>query len=358
VFDAIRNAVVLGVLALCVSLTLGSKRRAIWAIALTILTLGAAMGLGVLGLSSFKLMTVPWSSIARLFAWSVLAALVFAVGGVRGLGSPVSGAFMGGLAFGGLASGLSLAHHHNEPNAKARIVLAASAAAVAGPLGTECALLFDTQMDFLSAVGLALLLAIIGAWPAGMTAKMERVGDPLALVLALAVFVAAWFFPDIALAVAAIGLLVIAAAKRALDERAAVKTTPPERAGRFTWWVCVVVVMLLLTPAGVLGFTLEGLPEMQRYVGRWSPELVGGVALLWGALGSALPLALFGEQLLQLDPTAFNDEVWRVVIAASAVGTGGIALILCGKETVRAGWRRWLLQILVLVAAVNRGWFA
>ena len=359
-FDAIRNAIVVGVLALCVTLTLGSKRRAIWAIGLLLLTLAVAFGLGVLDTSSFRLISssAPWSAIGRLFAWSVLAALVFAVGGVRGLGSPVSGAFMGGLAFGGLASGLSLAHRHTEPNAKARIVLAASAASLAGPLGTECALLFDAQMNFFGALGIALLLALIGAWPAGMTAKMERVGDPLALVLAFAVFIVAWFFPSVALGIAVGGLLIIAAVKRALDERAGVKATPPERDGRFTWWVCVVIVMLLLTPAGVLGFTLESLPEFQRLVGRWSPELVGATALLWSAFGSALPIALYGEQVLQLDPSAFSDEVWRTIIATSAIGTGGVALILCGKETLRAGWRRWLLQILVLATAVSRGWFA
>ncbi len=359
-FDAIRNAAVLGGLALCVTLVLGSKRRAVWALGITLVTFAASIALGVVEIGSATLLAsnVSWSAVSKLFAWSVLAALLFAVGGVRGIGSPISGAFIGGLAFGGLASGLALANQHDEANAKARIVLAASAASLAGPLGTECALLFDVHLQFGGAITLAIALAFIGAWPARMTAKMERVGDPLALVLAVVVFIVAWWFPTVGLGIAVASLLIVAAAKRALDERASVRLTPETRAGRFTWWACVVAVMLLMTPAGVIGFTLESLPEMQRFVGRWTPEMTGAITVIWTSLGSALPIALFGFQALELDPFVFNQETWRAILATAAIGTGGAGLILCGKDTFVAGWRRWALQIIVLFLAIQQGWFA
>jgi hypothetical protein len=357
--EAIRNAIVLGALALLTSGVLASKRRATWALGLALVSTLSAAVLGVLTLSGvdITLAAAPLDAVGRLFLWWVLAALLVAVGGVRGVGSPINGAFIGGMAFGGLGSGVALAIQHGEAKSKARIMLAACAGAIAGPLGTEASVLLGAQPVFWRSFSLALVLAIIGAWPAGMASKVERVGDPLLLVLSAPILAVAWFNPTAGLGLALVSLGVLAAVKRNFNERQRTTSARPERTGWYTWWLCTVLVLLLLTPAGVLGYAVESLPYLERTAGRFLPEIVGGASFLWSTFGGALPVALTAEQFTRLDPHGLDAETWRAVVAAAAVGSGGLGLRICGRQTLKAGWHRWVLQVAVVALAITTGWF-
>ncbi len=347
--DSIRNAVLFGGLALaCGGLGWWRPHGARLAAALALGGLLLAAGLGVLPLGGWRvwLAGLPGAPLALLAGWALLGLGLRRLGGLAGGRWDLLACFVGGAAYGAPPVALAAAGGI-EPRRAARLVLAAVAGGLCGPLGHEPLLLLGGARLLPSTLplGLGLGLLLLLPWPREPVAAGASAGGSRALTLGalpcwlLASFVHTWL--GLALA------LLLCWGAVALSRGAG---RPWPRPRRLVAVLAALVGVSLLLPAGVLDLLAWGLEDIRVLLGSLQAPAFGLGSVAGGALAGGAPLALAAALASASDPVAFAQPLLVAVVAGGAVGSSLLLLALAGPGVLRAGAARWSLSLALVLA--------
>ena len=346
--EAIRNAVVFGALALVAG---GCAWWPRWGWLASSVVAGAAVVcavvLGVFDPTAPAVWISAWPGepLLLLLGWGLLNLGIYRLGGPGVGGASVPSAFVGGAAWGALPLALAQARGQH-PRQAARLVLAAVAGGLCGPLGSAPLLLLGDRGVLALLWPLGLALAALAALPLrGVPQGSARGGFASWLLLGaslpvwlLAVLVA----PQVALLVGLVlvwGLVVW--------RRPAV-AWPAWRPG--VSLVAVLLCVLMLVPAGVLDFLAAGLDDARVMVGSLLDAGFGLAGLALGAALGGVPIGLAGALTACSDPVSLSPGLRAALIAGAAVGALIPVLSWVGSGALRAGWGRWAGAALLLMA--------
>ncbi len=276
-----------------------------------------------------------------LLLWGLFGALARSAGPLTLPGPPIVVAAGMGALLGEIPAAAILAVGARDKAAAARLALAAAGGGMVGRLGDPALLLMGGRapevVAFVAPLG---LLSVLIARPRrddlveGGVGGIARTG--LLLAVAAAAVVPGWTLPAVIC-----GIVVLAVMTRS-------RRGPIDLAG-FSWVVMATVLTLVAIAGGAPEHMARGLEEVAEGLGHWLlPGLTLAGALL-GALGDGTAGSLLGLSVLDRAMSLQMEGVRGALTAGLAVGGLG-PLIAAGS--LRAGWRRWLLQVLVAIAYV------
>jgi hypothetical protein len=348
--EAIRNAVVFGAVAL------GCGALAWWPrwgwLGASLLAAGAVVAALVLGILSLEpaLWAAAWplEPVLLCLGWAALGLGLRRLGGVGGYGPPLLGAFMGGAAFGALPVAVGLAPGQ-PPRQAARLVLAATAGGLCGPLGSAPLLLLGRPGLQLSLVPLVLVFASLALLPGGVGPVRPATGRAPRLLQLIAVplwGMALFLSPGLALGAALLSVLGLV-----VWQRAALRPGLGWRGP--VWFLALCLSVLLLVPAGALDFAVANVDDIRVAVGRMLDLGFGMDGLVVASLVGGPPLALAGALAASSDPGALDLDLRAALVGGAALGSTLPAMAIAGPEVLRSSIVRW-----VAVALLVFGWLA
>jgi len=268
--------------------------------------------------------------------WAVFGALARAVGPLAIPGPPLLVAMGMGALLGEIPAAAILSAGAKDKGAAARLALAAAGGGMIGRLGDPALLLLGGRhpevVAFVAPLG---VLCALVANPRAADLIGTGAGGTKRVVFVLGVAIAA-LIPGLALPALGVGILGLAVLSR--DRRG------PIDLAHFAWVVMAVVLVLLAIAGGAPEHAATGIELIgERMGGYGAPGLFTCGALL-SALTDGTAASLAGVAVLDRAMSMRIDGAWAALTAGLAVG--GLGPLLAASA-VRAGWRRFGLQVLV-----------
>jgi hypothetical protein len=323
----------------------GLSFRAWVALGVAIVAFGVGISLDILVFSD--LWTLPAAtglgdSLVLLGLWSILGATVRLGGPLSLKGPPVVVAMLAGALLGELPAAALLSAGARSPAGAARLALAAAAGGMVGRVGDPALLLLggDEPMILLQLLPLAIVLGVMAAPRQDDLPQTEAsFGPRLWLLCAVAAAAAVPGWTHWAVGAGILGSLFLGRQRlREIDLKPVV-------------WVGSAAALGVIAVAGgapELGAT--GLERIGEELGEWGPIGLSLAAALLAALtdGTAASICVVG--LLDRAMSLNIDGARLALTAGLAVGGLG-PLVVAGA--LRAGWKRWFLQVVVTVIYVG-----
>jgi len=287
-----------------------------------------------------------------LLAWGAYGGLAAAAGGLWVPGPPALRAVLSGAMIGELGAAASLARSARTRDGAARLALAAAGGAMLGGVGDPALLALGERLGPHTWVLAPLsLLMVVVAWPTRALVHEARQGSRAVTVVSVAVAAGAVVWPGSVPALLALGALAMGAL--ALRRGARVEERRAELLGSVMapalWTFGSVVVVLVACAAGLSGVAAQGLEEVAVGLGvRLGPAL-GGLAALAAALVDGPAAGLFSTAVIDRGLELRGVDLGLSLGLGAAAGGLGPLVIAGG---LRAGWWRWLLQVLAALAVV------
>ena len=277
-----------------------------------------------------------------LLLWCLLGSAARAVGPLSLPGPVWLTPLLMGAGMGEIPAAAMLSVTAKTPVGAARLALTAAAGAMVGRLGDPAMLILleGHPTATLAIAPLGLVLAVLArprtqdvhAWDG-------RMSIPHAVMVAV---ILAAMVPGCTLwaIVAGIGLFVYWSRE---GQRPLELATP-------AWQMATLVLAVLAIGGGAAEQAALGLETTVELLGEWAPPLLVAAAALLTALTDGLGMAVFSQGII--DRAMSLDPATLAAPLAAGVAVGGLGpLVVAGA--LKAGWRLWILQVMV---AVCWGW--
>jgi len=303
-------------------------------------------GVGVEALAWSDLWALPAASglgpdLLLLLMWVALGAVLRAGGPMALVGPPLLVAMAMGACLGEIPAAALLSASARSRSGAARLALAAAGGGLIGRLGDPVLVLFGHRdpdlLLFLAPLGL--LLAIMAA-PRREDVKDLVPGSYLRSLFVLLVAVAAcvpgadyW-----AVGVGLVGGLIMVRSRLGSVDL-----------GYLCWMVVAIALALMAIAGGTPEMAATGLEYIGEQLGTWGAPGLTVVGAVFAALTDGTAAAVCGLGVLD---RAMSLQIQGASFGlAAGLAVGGLGPLMAAGA-LRAGWRRWALQVLVAVVYV------
>lgn len=356
-----RNALATGLMLAGLALVVNRRRRGFWAAGLAVISVVVSIYLEVVVQVSDAWMLPSYTGLARpsamLVTWAAWGVALWAAERRPSIpGPPIVTAPLMGALVGSLPAAALLSRAARDRKAAARLALAAAAGGMVGRVGNPALLVLGLREPWV-AWGLAPLAAaclavaaprrgdlVPGEGDSAASAALHESapsavapGDPRLSAVAVAVALVA-LLPGGALwaLVGGVALTVGLGLRRWRR----IDSEP------LLWAIASVGLVLLAVAGGAADMVAWGLEELQLQAAQWMPAVLGAGGAVLAALTGGPASALFSVAVL--DRALSLRVVGAPVALAAGLAAGGLGpLVVSGG--LRAGWSRWLVQVLLAV---------
>ena len=343
------NAIVFGAMVGALALAMPAGRRR-GAVALVLALIGTITGLVMGVLVPSDLWRLPMDTglggvIALTLGQAALAMVAVAAGrpwlpGPAFIVAPLTGALLGEIGGAVLLAGTT-----EDRGARARLALGAAAGGFLGRMADPGMLLLGPEGLGSLRFAPLVLVALPAARPRAGDLAGRADGDKAVTAIGLGAAVATMIpgFELVAVTLGVVSLGGLAVVRRRQDRGGHLDATP------LAWAAGAAILVLVATAAGTPAVIGLGIEEVQNAFMAWGPAAMFGAGALVSALAGGHGAALLAQAVL--DRTLALNVPDAAAALAMGVSVGGLGPLLA-VGALRAGWTRWLLQV-VLVGAVG-----